>query len=126
MIFLHLFSLLFMILYQLSRIIYCVHTYLIYMLSNHMNVKSKLKARTVRFVGVDKSRNTSDASVRVQTDSEDDEIKDYNFKTELYNIFLVSVSFFLLFSGYNTLSQLSVIISCLILILANEVDNFRL
>ena len=96
------------------------------MLSNYMNVKSKLKARTVRFVGVDKSRNTSDASVRVQTDSEDDEIKDYNFKTELYNIFLVSVSFFLLFSGYNTLTQLSVIISCLILFLANEVDNFRL
>ena len=71
-----------------------------------MNVKSKLKARTVRF---DKSGSTDNGnvSVRVQNDVDVD-IKDHNFKTELFNIFLVSVSFFLLFSGYNTLSQLSV------------------
>ena len=72
-----------------------------------MNVKSKLKARTVRFVGVDKSGSPDNVSVRVQNDVDVD-IKDHNFKTELFNIFLVSVSFFLLFSGYNTLSQLSV------------------
>ena len=72
-----------------------------------MNVKSKLKARTVRFVGVDKSRNPDNVTVRVQKDPDVDS-EEYNFKTELFNIFLVSVAFFLLFSGYNTLSQLSV------------------
>ena len=72
-----------------------------------MNVKSKLKARTVRFVGVDKSRNPDNVTVRVQKDIDVDN-EEYNFKTELFNIFLVSVAFFLLFSGYNTLSQLSV------------------
>lgn len=72
-----------------------------------MNVKSKLKARTVRFVGVDKSRNPDNVTVRVQKDIDVDS-EEYNFKTELFNIFLVSVAFFLLFSGYNTLSQLSV------------------
>ena len=72
-----------------------------------MNVKSKLKARTVRFVGVDKSRNPDNVTVRVQKDIDIDS-QEYNFKTELFNIFLVSVAFFLLFSGYNTLSQLSV------------------
>ena len=72
-----------------------------------MNVKSKLKARTVRFVGVDKSRNSDNVTVRVQKDIDVDS-EEYNFKTELFNIFLVSVAFFLLFSGYNTLSQLSV------------------
>ena len=72
-----------------------------------MNVKSKLKARTVRFVGVDKSRNPDNVTVRVQKDIDVDS-QEYNFKTELFNIFLVSVAFFLLFSGYNTLSQLSV------------------
>ena len=72
-----------------------------------MNVKSKLKARTVRFVGVDKSRNPDNVTVRVQKDIDVDS-EEYNFKIELFNIFLVSVAFFLLFSGYNTLSQLSV------------------
>ena len=72
-----------------------------------MNVKSKLKARTVRFVGVDTSRNPDNVTVRVQKDIDVDN-EEYNFKTELFNIFLVSVAFFLLFSGYNTLSQLSV------------------
>ena len=72
-----------------------------------MNVKSKLKARTVRFVGVDKSTNPDNVTVRVQKDIDVDS-EQYNFKTELFNIFLVSVAFFLLFSGYNTLSQLSV------------------
>ena len=72
-----------------------------------MNVKSKLKARTVRFVGVDKSRNPDNVTVRVRKDIDIDS-QEYNFKTELFNIFLVSVAFFLLFSGYNTLSQLSV------------------
>ena len=74
-----------------------------------MNVKSKLKARTVRFVGADKSGSSDNVSVPVPVQNVVDvDIKDHNFKTELFNIFLVSVSFFLLFSGYNTLSQLSV------------------
>ena len=73
-----------------------------------MNVKSKLKARTVRFVGADKSGSSDNVSVSPVPNVVDVDIKDHNFKTELFNIFLVSVSFFLLFSGYNTLSQLSV------------------
>ena len=89
-----------------------------------MNVKSKLKARTVRFVGVDKSRNPDNVDLSVQNDIEFDS-KDHNFKTELFNIFLVSVAFFLLFSGYNTLSQLSVRTRTLLSNFSN-ISTFRL
>ena len=96
-----------MTLYQLKELCKIVkHTFVLFFLKTEsflMNVKSKLKARTVRFVGVEPDQ----ATLRVQNDI-DDNFKDHNFKTELFNIFLVSVSFFLLFSGYNTLSQLSV------------------
>ena len=74
-----------------------------------MNVKSKLKARTVRFVGdvearaEDGSSNTA-GSARPGRDGG----SEHNLKTELFNVFLIGLCFCLLFGGYNTLAQLTV------------------
>ena len=74
-----------------------------------MNVKSKLKARTVRFVGDVEARaedgsNTTAGSAGTGRDGG----TEHNLKTELFNVFLIGLCFCLLFGGYNTLAQLTV------------------
>ena len=62
-----------------------------------MNVKKLLKYRS----GV--STVTSERANCGVDDEE--ESKRHNFKTELYNIFLIGICFCLLMAAYNTLSQ---------------------
>ena len=67
-----------------------------------MNVKNKLKSRAVKFIqGKDDSKDQDDDLVS-------DEEKAHNLKTELFNIFQIALCFFLLFGGFNTMSQLLV------------------
>ena len=67
-----------------------------------MNVKNKLKSRAVKFIqGKDDSKDQDDNLVS-------DEEKAHNLKTELFNIFQIALCFFLLFGGFNTMSQLLV------------------
>ena len=74
-----------------------------------MNVKSKLKARTVRFVG-DAEARTEDGSSTTAGSARPgrDGGSEHNLKTELFNVFLIGLCFCLLFGGYNTLAQLTV------------------
>ena len=67
-----------------------------------MNVKNKLKSRAVRFIQRKDDSNDQD-EVPVS-----DEEKTHNLKTELFNIFQIALCFFLLFGGFNTMSQLLV------------------
>ena len=67
-----------------------------------MNVKSKLKSRANKLV----------PGLKNHFEDEKDEkmvdTKTHNFKTELFNVFLVGLCFCLLFGGFNTMSPLTV------------------
>ena len=67
-----------------------------------MNVKNKLKSRAVRFIH--RKDDSNDQDEVLVTDEE----KAHNLKTELFNIFQIGFCFFLLFGGFNTMSQLLV------------------
>ena len=73
-----------------------------------MNVKSKLKARTVRFVGDVEARAEDGSTAAVSARTGRDGGTEHNLKTELFNVFLIGLCFCLLFGGYNTLAQLTV------------------
>ena len=73
-----------------------------------MNVKSKLKARTVRFVGDVEARAEDGNTAAVSAGTGRDGGTEHNLKTELFNVFLIGLCFCLLFGGYNTLAQLTV------------------
>ena len=62
-----------------------------------MNVKKLLKFRTSTTTT---TTTPSEDPILNEADNES-----HNFKTELYNIFLIGLSFCLLMGGYNTLSQ---------------------
>ena len=65
-----------------------------------MNVKKLLKYRTT----TNTKTLSEDPNLTVDVDNEE-EPESHNFKTELYNIFLIGLCFCLLMGGYNTLSQ---------------------
>ena len=65
-----------------------------------MNVKKLLKYRTTTTTDTTLSE---DPKLNVVEDGGEPE--SHNFKTELYNIFLIGLCFCLLMGGYNTLSQ---------------------
>ena len=65
-----------------------------------MNVKKLLKYRTTTTTT---SAVSEDPNLTVVDDG--GEAESHNFKTELYNIFLIGLCFCLLMGGYNTLSQ---------------------
>ena len=93
-----------------------------------MNVKSKLKARTVRFVGDVEARAEDGSSTAGSARPGRDGGSEHNLKTELFNVFLIGLCFCLLFGGYNTLAQLTVI--CLSLLyhfceLSSDVKRFH-
>ena len=65
-----------------------------------MNVKKLLKYRTTTTT----TTTSSEDPIVKEVDNEG-EPESHNFKTELYNIFLIGLCFCLLMGGYNTLSQ---------------------
>ena len=65
-----------------------------------MNVKKLLKYRTT----TTPTTTLSEDPIVNEVDNEG-ESESHNFKTELYNIFLIGLCFCLLMGGYNTLSQ---------------------
>ena len=65
-----------------------------------MNVKKLLKYRTT----TTPTTTLSEDPIENEFDNEG-ESESHNFKTELYNIFLIGLCFCLLMGGYNTLSQ---------------------
>ena len=83
-----------------------------------MNVKKLLKYRTTTTATATRTALSEDPDVTVVDDEEESE--SHNFKTELYNIFLIGLCFCLLMGGYNTLSQNLVI--GLLLILTSTLD----
>lgn len=84
-----------------------------------MNVKKLLKYRTTTTANATRTALSEDPDVTVVDDEEESE--SHNFKTELYNIFLIGLCFCLLMGGYNTLSQNLVI--GLLLILTSTLDT---